>query len=320
MKKIIFLQIFILFFPHFAEARMADKIIAKVGSDIITLSDKVTYLKKKEHELQALHGAQEGNQVFTKIKENVLEELILDKILMTEIEKEQITISQDALELEFDAILRNSGLTEKEFIIKLGNSGMSLAEYKETLKNNLARNQFMQKKIMPHISVSDDDLRVEYQKNLSRFQSYNKLQFIEVFLQKEKFKTLDELEEMAQTIHSRLQTGQSATELIKQYSSGAFANKGGNSGMISAKDLRPEFRSLLSTLKVNQTSRMIPVTEGVFIFKLLHKADPEPIPFNEVVNAVRSLYVEKVIGDELQKYLLSIKEQMYVEIIDENKT
>lgn len=252
---------------------------------------------------------------FQKFKKNALNEMILQKILDSEISKDGIEVSHAEVDQEIKLRISQLGITEGKLILELQKEGISLKEYKDSIKKELERQRFIQKKIAPQINISDYDLQKEYENNIQDYQVYTKLRFIEAFLTQDKFSSSEELVNMAKAIQLKLKRRQSVSSQIKKYSSGAFAERGGDSGMIDSSQLRPEIQGILSQLKVGETSQPIPIQNGVFVFKLLAKSNPKPIPFNKVINQIRGRYGEKVVIDELKQYLMAIKDQTYVEIM-----
>ena len=297
-----------------AEADTVDKIIAKVGSEVITLSDVAQSIAQKRAYYIQRFGKKKGVQEFLKFKKDALNELILMSIMTAQIKKAGISISDSELATEYQMRLSQMRLSEGQLIGKLQKEGISLRQYKANLKEEVERTRFVQKKIMPYVAISDYDLQKEYEKNISKFQKYSKLRFIEVFLTPSKLKDASSQAAMAKKIQGMLKRGQNVSTLIKKYSSGAFAAKGGDSGLVDAKTLRPEIQMILSQLKKGQTSPVMPIQHGTFVFKLLSKSNPKPIPFNEVVNQIRSEYSNKYVEEELKRYLMSVKDQTYVEI------
>lgn len=316
MKFLLYFFFFGFFFhPFLARAETIDKIVAKVGSEVITLSDISQAIAEKRAYLYSLDNKEKASTDFEKFKNDILNEMILDIILRAEIVKEAITMTDAAVDEEFNNRLKQSGLSAVVFANKLAAQGFSILAYKKKLKEEMEKQAFIQKKIMPHLSVSDYDLQQEYEKSISKFQVYNKLHFIEVYLTPAKFATSEELFSMARTIREKMVKGQNVTDLIKNFSSGAFAQKGGDSGDIKGSDIRSEIQETLSQLKPGETSQLFPSSEGVFIFKLITKADPQPIPFNKVASLLRMRYGEKMILQDLKKYLLAVKDETYVEIL-----
>lgn len=298
------------------QAEIVDKIIAKVGSDVITMSDVAKAIAEQRAYLIQTYGQQKGTEKFLKFKDNVLDEMILQKVLENEIKREGLQATTAEVDSEYQQRLNQFGISEMTLIGKLQNDGISLADFKKSIRSELEKQKLIQKKIMQNIAISDYDLQKEYEKNISKFQRFTKMSFVEAFLTVDKFASQEELASTAQKIQSMLKSGQNAAALIKQYSSGAYADQGGLSGLVAASQLRPEIQSVLSRMNKGETSEILPVQHGVFIFKLLDKADPEPVPFNEVANHLRGQFGQKVVQDELRKYLLSVKDQTYVEVLN----
>lgn len=313
MRKIIAFILIVFCFPAYAET--VDRIVAKVGSDIITLSDLKEKSEKKRKYLIQIHGVAEGTKKYNEYKKDALNELILQMLLDQEIKRSGIDIDDKTVNNDFQRRARASGLSYDEFLKRLKKNGYMPATFKEQLKKDMLRQQFIQKKIVPKISISDFELQKEYKKNISKYQEFSKVRFIEVFITPNKVSDAKEREIIAKDIQKKLKLGQSVGSLIKKYSSGAFAAKNGDSGIVEVKTLRPEIRGLLATMQPKETSRVIAVPQGLFIFKLISRHEPKPIPFQKVASVVRSEYMGKVVEKELRKYLLSVKDQTYIEIL-----
>jgi parvulin-like peptidyl-prolyl isomerase len=296
------------------QAETVDRIVAKVGGEIITLSDKQSYLNFKKLDFEFRYGKAAVTH-FAAFQSRALNELVLDRILDQELAREKINISPTEIESDFQGILSRLGVKESDFVARMAKSGLTLAEYKSHLRRDIGKRQFIQKKIMPGIAFSELDLKQEYQNHIDKYRSYNKLRFIEAFLTPEKFSTEQDLVGFARKLEDELKRGVNVVASLKQFSSGAFAKSGGDSGLIDATQLRPEIRNILSRLRVGDVSPPIPFGQGVFIFKLMAQAEPTALPYSQVSQIVKADYAEKVVEQELKKYLMAVKDQTYVEIV-----
>lgn len=312
MKKWCF--IIFLLWTWSVQAETVDRIVAKVGGDIITLSDKQSYLNFKKIDFEFRYGKAAASH-FASFAPKAIHELVLDKILDQELAREKISVSPSETESDFQGILTRLGLKEGDFVTRMARAGLSLAEYKSHLRRDIGKRQFIQKKIMPGIAFSELDLKQEYQSHIDRYRTYNKVRFIEAFLTPEKFSTEQDLVDFAQKLENELKRGANMAAAIKEFSSGAFAKNGGDSGLIDATQLRPEIRNILSRLRVGDVSPPIPFGQGVFIFKLVAQAEPTALPYSQVSQLVKADYAEKVVEQELKKYLMAVKDQTYVEIM-----
>lgn len=296
-------------------AEMVDRIIAKVGSSIIMQSDLARAIKmKRAFYFMKFKGAK-ASQLFNEFKKNTVNEMILDIILADQVVKNQVVVSDAEIDQELGIRMNNRGLDLMALQRLLKSYGVTLEDYKTLIRYDLEKQGFLQKVIVPNISISDYDLQKEYEKIKGEFLEYSELSFVEVFLIKEKFSSEQAMTQMAEKIRAQLKAGSVPKDLIKEYSMGAYASQGGISGLVKAKDLRPEISQILSRLKKNEVSQIMSVGPGVFIFKLLDKKNPSPMPFAKVVNVVRARFAEQVVEDELRRYLLNQKDQIYVEMV-----
>jgi peptidyl-prolyl cis-trans isomerase SurA len=307
--------LFLLIIPISVRAETIDRIIAKVGTDILTLSDVKNAVPLQRFYLLQTYGPKKGMKEFHKFKNNVLDELIIEHVLKSQIEEAEITVTAVDVEQEYKARLQRVRKSEPTFLKELMQQGLSLADYKAKIRLEIGRGLLVQKKIMPTISISDYDLQKEYEIRKSEFLVYKKLRFVQVFLDSTMYQDQAKMMNIAKQIHARLVKNKSAAALIKEHSSGPFAKKGGDSGLIDSSQIRDDISQLMAKLKPGESSPVLTTPQGIFVFKLLEKADPKPMPFNKVVNALRSQYGEKVVKDELRKYLLAVKDQTYVEIV-----
>lgn len=298
-----------------ALAETVDRIIAKVGSEVITQSDLNTALATEKILLTRKFGEKDGLIRYNAFRANALQEMVLARVLEAEIMREKITVADAAVESEYQGVIAGSNMSEPEFLTWIAKNGLSAADYKQSLKRDLEERQFIDKKIMPNVIISDEELQREYQRHISEYQAYSKLRFIEVFLASDKFASESELMATARTLRQALATGRNISEQIKIRSAGSYADKGGDSGVVDADSLNADVRTLVSRLKNGETSPLYPANQGVYFFKLLSKTDPKPQPFNLVSGRIRAQMSEKRVQNELQKYLLAVKDQTYVEIL-----
>lgn len=298
-----------------ARAETVDKIIAKVGEEAITQSDLSQAVRTKKLSLVQTYGDKEGLSLFAKFQANALDEMVLEKILESEIRREKIEVGQSDVDAEYRERVRASKMSETDFNASLAGFGLSLPAYRDSLKKDLEQRKFIEKKIMPNVSVSEYDLQKEYEKNPAKYRTFSKFRFIEAYLTPDRFGSQDELMKTAQAIHEAFLKSAAVGELVRKHSSGAFKDKGGDSGLVDAESLRPEIKRALLALKPGETAQPFQLGNGLYLCKLVSASDPKPLPFNQVSNAIRARLGDKAIQRELREYLFSVKDQTFVEIM-----
>ncbi len=299
-----------------AKAETIDGVVAKVGNKVITRSDVQEALAQQK--VMATTGTkdQKSREAYQKFKGNVLEELILQKVLLSEMDRNDIQVSSYEVDQTVESRRKSAGLTENEFITQMSREGLSLSSFREMIEFDLRKQQFIQQKIMPKLDMDEQKLIAEYRKSQKDFTDYRSVRFTEVTLPYASFTTRQEADEMAQTIYQKLSKNVDVSDLIKKYSAGAYAPKGGDSGIVSKSDLRLDIKNVLDQLKVGEVTRPIQTAQAIFLFKLVAQSEPFTKPFSEVAPLIRNRYYDTIIQDELRKYLMIAKEDTYIEILE----
>ncbi|MBI2082760.1 MAG: SurA N-terminal domain-containing protein [Deltaproteobacteria bacterium] len=139
MKKLLTLLIIMIIVPLWADsAEIVDRIVAVVGTEIITLSD----LKK-----QSSSG-----------KKEPLTTLIREKLFESEIERLQITVNDEDMAQAIREILFRNHLTPEQFKKELEKEGQTFDQYKESLKVEIRKMKFLGQVIVPRIKISEDEI------------------------------------------------------------------------------------------------------------------------------------------------------------------
>ncbi len=292
-----------------------DRIAAKVGSDVITVSDSAETLIFKKKIFNLKYGPVYAALSMQPWKNDTLGEIILETLLKQKIAADAIVIAPPELEAAYQAQWQGSG-SERAWIEQLQKAGLTPEEYKNDLRFEMQKQKFIQKNILPKITVPDSDLQAAYEKQKNNFQTFNKYRFVEALLVQSQFASEAEFKKTAQSIQQGLKNQAAGVgEQIQKYSSGAFKNSRGDSGVMAGQDINPEIKALLDHLKNGETSQIFYNGGQAYIFKLVQKSEPRLLPFAQVAPALKMQLTQSAIDDELRKYLMAEKDRTYVEIV-----
>ncbi len=267
MKKQILLLI-ILILAVFANGEVLDKIIAKVGNDIILQSD----LDKQIMQMQSAGMLDENMS-----EEEILEQMVEFKLVVQKAKELDYVINEDQIEAMAQRRIeeiRNNFESETAFLNELKKSNMNrfdlLNYFKEMMKEQSLREQVIRYEIDSKIEVSDQEIEEYYQEHINelplRKPSY-KLGMIMLEIKasdKTKKARYNELEE----IYERISRGESFAELAKKYSDCGSATAGGDLGYFGRGEMVKTFENTAFSLKPGQVSDIIETQFGYHIIKL----------------------------------------------------
>lgn len=296
-----FLTIFFLLQSSIAQAAVVDKIVALVDDKAITQSD-------------LLEASQNPRPEWKKGRDGILRELINEKLIESELEKEKISVTEADVDAAIRNILSQAGKTLEDLKKELTGRDIPLVAYRDSIRLEVARNQFLQKIIYPRIHVSDGDIQEYYKRNAASFKSYGKIRFLQIYITEDGLAPGQSAADFAGKLSTVLKQGAPFADAVKKYSKGAFVENGGDSGILDTASLRPDLASILTSLPLNTISNPIPMGDGFFIFKVVQRDDPKQRSFAELKEALREKVTSGKVHDELERYIMESRSRHYVEI------
>ena len=137
MQKTIFWMVF--FLPLMLSAgELVDRIVAVVGTEIITLSDL------KNHHVSG--------------KKDPLEDLIREKILFVEMDRLSVSASDDDLAGAMREVLVRNKIPLEQLKEELAKKGTSFEAYKQGLRQEIRRMKFLGQVIYPRVKISEEEV------------------------------------------------------------------------------------------------------------------------------------------------------------------
>jgi len=295
MKKTIYIYLLLLFSVNiFAQNKqIIDQVVAVVGKNMILQS---------EIENQYLQLKSQGFVYNGDLKCKVLEDLLFNRLLLDQAQKDSIEVTENELNDNLDRRIRY-------FVAQIGSEekleefyGKSIAEIKEEFKDLLKKQMLvekMQNKLTADIKVTPSEIRKFYddipKDSLPKIPTTYKFQQVVVIpkvSEKEKLAVKEKLREFKE----RIKNGTSFSTLAVLYSEDpGSAKQGGELGYVGRTDLVPEFaKEAFKLKKPGDISRIVETQYGFHIIQLIDRK-------GEKINVRHILLKPKVSYDELIK-------------------
>ncbi|MGE7604532.1 peptidylprolyl isomerase [Peribacillus sp. NPDC097675] len=214
----------------------SDKTVASVGGEKIKEAELHDTLVKN-------YGAETVNQ------------LITDKIVELEAEKEGIKVTDKEIQKEIDTLAESYG-GEDKLKEQLKASGSSLAEFKQDIVAYL----HTKKLVEPRITVTDDEISAYFEENKDKFAQEGQVEASHILVKDKK--TADKVEK-------ELAAGGDFAELATKYSTDAGTKeKGGSLGYFGKGSMVAEFEDVAFNMDVNEISDPVKTEYGYHIIKV----------------------------------------------------
>ena len=270
MKRILFISIICLLGANAYSQGIIDKIVGIVGNEIIMMSDI---------ENQYIQMASQQMNVNENTRCEILEDMMFQKLLYVQAQKDSIEVTPKEVETELDRRL-------SVFINQIGSEqkleeyfGKTIKSIKEDLRSTIEEQMMAQKvqqKIIGDTKVTPSEVKRYFESlpadSVPTIEAYYELSEIVIkpeVSKEDKEKVIAELN----NIRERIQKGESFSTMAVLYSEDpGSAMKGGELGFVSKTDLVPEFSqvafNLTSPLDVSQ---VVETEYGFHIIQMIEK-------------------------------------------------
>ncbi len=260
-------------YAQIKEGETLDKIVAVVGEEIIMLSEVKSTMMQYAYQNQGIDPNDE------KLREEVINSLINEKLVITKAKEDSIEVSEAEIEAEWQFMLehyiRAYGSRERlENVYGMSVDRMKY-EFRDQLKNRLLFGKIKNKKTS-EISVSPREVKEfyeEYKDSIPPIPEQYMLYHIVRYI-----KTPDDAKEqllkLARRVRDSILAGGSFADFARRYSKDpGSASDGGELGWVARGRLIKEFEDMAFSLQEGQISLPVETPFGYHIIQTMEKAE-----------------------------------------------
>jgi foldase protein PrsA len=257
--------------------------VAKVNDQIITKEEFNQNLELYKSSYEQQFGKEiwnkdiEGKKFIDVIKDQVVEKLILDRLVVEEAQKQGIKATQQEIDNEIAGIKAYLG-DDAKFREFLDSQNMTEEQLARQVEKDLLIMKFRDK-VTGDVAVTADEVRDYYDNNIKEFKD-DKVKASHILL---------DSKEEAEDVLKKINDGGDFGELAAEYSvePGAKTNKG-DLGYFGYGEMIKEFEDAVFSLEKGEVSGIVETSFGYHIIKVFDKLIVEPTPFEEVRESIES--------------------------------
>ena len=232
------------------------------------------------------------------LKENVLDKLIVEQIIMQKAEKEKFIATDEEVNEEVKGFKEMVGGKEG-FDNFLKTNKMDEEYFKSGIKKELTVEKYREK-FLKELKLEDKDLKEYYEANKDKYETIKASHI------------LVEKEEDAKAIAKELKEGGDFAELSKKSIEPDAAEREGDLGYFGRGQMVPEFEEAAFKLKVDEISDPVKTEHGYHIIKVTDKKDS----YDKVKEEVKGDLENDKFGENLEKLKEDAKVKTYMENVE----
>jgi foldase protein PrsA len=257
------------------------EVVAKVNDLEITKDEYYNYLVE-----------QNGDEV--------LEALILEKMLGLEMEANSIEITTPEIDAEYAKMVESYG-GEEEFT-----QAMEYYNFTDdSIKKNIKLNLGIEKLLGPTIDVTDEEILTNFNENKDSFNTADKVNANHILVDDEA---------TANEVVAKLNAGEDFSKLAAEYSKDASnASNGGALGFFEKGQMVPEFEEAAFNMEAGEISAPIKTDFGYHIIQVVAIEEGTQAQLEDVSAQIEDSIKTEKINSAYQGWYTSVQEKYTIE-------
>lgn len=301
-----------------------ERIVAVVGEEVVLLSelenalDSLVSVNRSAFEAQAKAAGLSEDESDAWIRRQlsgqaprVLDQLIQDKIVQVRARTLGISVTDEQVDVQIEAFLKEKGLTRAELKKQLAGQGFGWDEYRREVRLRILHTQ-VQQRVARGVQVSEADERALYNQEYAGggpAEAHLRLIFLRAGDDEERAAAQKKMNGLLEKIRGGADFG----EIAKEHTQGPAAGQGGDVGFLKKGQMIPAVEEAAFTLDAGEISEPIVVPQGVFLIQVLERRGGGTVSFEDVRGEIR----ERIFAQRAQKafeaWLAEQEEALHIE-------
>lgn len=303
-----------------AESReVVDRVVAVVNDEIILMSELNEAINPFLNRLQEYQYSQdEKEQLLYKLREDVLNQLINERITDQEAKKAGIDITSKEVDASIEQMKKANRLTDEKLRAVLSEQGLTMEEFKEKIREQILRSKLVSLEVKSKIVVTKEDIKKTFQKESEKYSDTKKYHLRSILMRSpggDSAQNKKEIEAKMLSIHEQLEQGENFEALARIHSDPSLASSGGYLGAFDPKTLSPDIREAVINLKPGEFSPVLDTDQGYQIFFVDKIESSEGRSLDEASAEIEDRLYKEIVDERFSSWLQELRNRSHIKIV-----
>jgi parvulin-like peptidyl-prolyl isomerase len=295
-----------------AEGGIADRIVAVVNNDAITLAElqeSILMFRQENRQQVTMSDEELGRHFLTRLIDNRLQ--------LQEAERDKIVVDDVELNEEITERMKRFGTkTVEEFETLIKGQGLTIEAVRKRLRDSLRVTKVIRRRVTLRVSVTDPEITQYIEDNRSKLEtglSYH-ARHILIVPTSDTDAAWEAARIRVDMIRAQIVDGGDFAELAKQNSRDASAKEGGDLGNLHRGELSQEIEAQILGLRAGEVSRPYKSQLGYHLFRLETKETLDGDALQRVRQQAREILYREKYEARMEAWIKEIKQRAIIEV------
>lgn len=300
-----------------AQAEVADRIVAVVNDEVITLSELNSAFEPYRANVAASHTGADREKALAENRMILLNQMIDNLLIEQQSRKAGIVIADEEVMSAIKDLLRRRNISQDDLQKGLDREGTTLEGYKKGVRDQLMRIRLIQREIKSRVAVSDEEIGAYYRKHREDYEGKETVRIRQILLPLPKEDDPAEKAKIradAEAIHKSLLSGEPFELLSARYSQGSAAAAGGDIGYIEKGMILHEVEEVAFSLPLNQISGVIESPVGFHLIQVIDRRGGGIKSIESVREEIREKIDQGKMEKKFDEWMGALRAKSHIEI------
>ncbi|HUS66081.1 MAG TPA: peptidylprolyl isomerase [Kofleriaceae bacterium] len=295
-----------------------DRVVAVINDSVIMHSELMRRVAPLSAELDQVSDSKERTRRQTKIKAQVLEEMVNEELIVQAADESKIDVNAKEVQSALEEIKKQNNLDDNQLAEALRLQGYTTASYRGDVRRQILRMRATNMLVRPRVTVTDDDVRARYDATSRRSAGVKrvKLRHILVPLQDKPTEAqVADAKRIAGEVIEKARGGTDFARLAAEYSADEKTKyNGGELGWIERGSIDTEWEVIVFAMNKGEVRGPITGPSGLHVFQVTEVERNQQKPFAQVKEQLRNEIFRKEMERQTGLWLDELREKAHIQL------
>lgn len=303
-----------------AAAEVADKIVAVVNGEIITLSELHRAFAPYAAHIEANYKGPDKEGLLEQNRTALLQRLIDQILIEQEAKKSEAGVAairdEEVMTVIRDMLAKNQ-LTMQTYLKKLAEEGNTLESVKQEIRGQMLRMRLLRREVQSRILVTDEEIGEYYDRHRQDYEGREAVRIRQIFLPAPEgadHAARDGARAEANQLRERILKGERFEVMAARYSRGPAAAEGGDIGFVERGVMMPEVEKAAFSLSLGEVSEAIETEAGFLLLVVVDKKGAGLKPLPVVRDEIKAKIEDEKVSKKYDEWMDGIRKKSFIDI------